>query len=113
MAQIARGETWLADLNPSRGHEQSGKRPCLVISVNMFNQGAAGLVVVLPITSKDKGIPFHVEIEPNDGGLRVKSFIKCEDVRSISVERLDKCWGNVSAEILVSVEDRLRILMGL
>ena len=113
MAQIARGEIWLADLNPSRGHEQSGKRPCLVISVNMFNQGAAGLVVVLPITSKDKGIPFHVEIEPNDGGLRVKSFIKCEDVRSISVERLDKCWGSVSSEILTAVEDRLRILMGL
>ena len=79
----------------------------------MFNQGAAGLVVVLPITSKDKGIPFHVEIEPNDGGLRVKSFIKCEDVRSISVERLDKCWGTVSPEILAEVEDRLRILMGL
>jgi mRNA interferase MazF len=42
----------------------------------MFNQGAAGLVVVLPITSKEKGIPFHVEIAPNEGGLRVKSFIK-------------------------------------
>jgi mRNA interferase MazF len=52
VAQITRGEIWLADLNPSRGHEQAGKRPCLIISVNMFNQGAAGLVVVLPITSK-------------------------------------------------------------
>lgn len=79
----------------------------------MFNQSAAGLVVVLPITSKEKGIPFHVEIAPNDGGLKVKSFIKCEDVRSISVERLDKCWGTVSSEILIVVEDRLRILMGL
>ena len=79
----------------------------------MFNQGAAGLVVVLPITSKEKGIPFHVEIAPNDGGLKVKSFIKCEDVRSISVERLDKYWGTVSSEILIAVEDRLRILMGL
>jgi mRNA interferase MazF len=113
VAQITRGEIWLADLNPSRGHEQAGKRPCLIISVNMFNQGAAGLVVVLPITSKEKGIPFHVEIAPNDGGLKVKSLIKCEDVRSISVERLDKCWGTVSPEILTAVEDRLRILMGL
>jgi mRNA interferase MazF len=113
VVQVSRGEIWLADLNPSRGHEQAGKRPCLIISVDLFNQGAAGVVVVLPITSKEKGIPFHVEIEPNDGGLRVKSFVKCEDVRSISVERLDKCWGTVSSEILIAVEDRLRILMGL
>ncbi len=113
MAQITRGEIWLVDLNPSKGHEQAGKRPCLIISVDLFNQGAAGLVVVLPITSKEKSIPFHVEIAPNNGGLKVKSFIKCEDVRSISVERLDKCWGTVSSDILIAVEDRLRILMGL
>lgn len=113
MAQIARGEVWLADLNPVRGHEQAGKRPCLVISVDLFNQGASGLVVVLPITSKEKGIPFHVELNPPEGGLKVQSFVKCEDVRSISVDRLEKRWGTVSPETLTAVEDRLRILMGL
>jgi mRNA interferase MazF len=110
---IARGEVWLANLNPVKGHEQAGKRPCLVISVDLFNQGASGLVVVLPITSNEKGIPFHVELNPPSGGLRVRSFIKCEDVRSISTERLEDCWGVVSPEILLAVEDRLRILMGL
>jgi mRNA interferase MazF len=92
VAQIARGEVWLADINPVRGHEQAGKRPCLVISVDLFNQGASGLIVVLPITSKEKGIPFHVELNPPEGGLKVQSFVKCEDVRSISVERLEKRW---------------------
>ena len=96
-----------------RGHEQAGKRPCLVISVDLFNQGASGLVVVLPITSNDKGIPFHIKINSPDGGIKTQSFIKCEDVRSISVERLDKCWGTVSSETLAAVEDRLKILMGL
>ncbi|WP_341275520.1 type II toxin-antitoxin system PemK/MazF family toxin [Microcystis flos-aquae] len=62
MAEITRGEIWLADLNPVRGHEQAGKRPCLVISADLFNQGASGLVVVLPVTSKDKGIPFHLKM---------------------------------------------------
>lgn len=95
MAQIARGEIWLADLNPVKGHEQAGKRPCLVMSVDLFNQGASGLVVVLPITSKDKSIPFHVKIDPPEGGIKTQSFIKCEDVRSISVERLGKRWGSV------------------
>jgi len=79
----------------------------------LFNQGASGLVIVLPITSKDQGIPFHVELNPPEGGLKVRSFVKCEDVRSISVERLEKRWGAVLAETLAAVEDRLRILMGL
>jgi mRNA interferase MazF len=113
MAQLTRGEIWLVDLNPVRGHEQAGKRPCLIISVDLFNQGASGLVVVIPITSKAKNIPFHVEINPPEGGLKIQSFIKCEDVRSISVERLEKCWGAISPEIMTEVEDRLKILMGL
>lgn len=113
MTVISRGEVWLIDLNPVRGHEQAGKRPCLVISVNLFNQGSSGLAVVLPITSKNKEIPFHVEINPPQAGLKMQSFIKCEDVRSISIERFDKKFGTVSEETLVAVEERLRILMGL
>lgn len=113
MSKINRGESWLVDLNPVRGREQAGRRPCLVISVDLFNQGAAGLIVVLPITSKAKGIPFHVQIDAPEGGVRVTSFIKCEDVRSISVERLEKRWGTVSTQTLETVEDRLKILMGL
>ena len=69
--------------------------------------------VVLPITSKDKGIPFHVEVNPPEGGLTQKSFVKCEDVRSISVERLDKKWGIVSETTMSMIEERLRILLGL
>ena len=113
MVRVARGDIWLVDLNPVRGHEQAGKRPCLIISVDLFNQGASGLAVVLPITSKEKGIPFHVELNPPEGGLKVRSFIKCEDVRSISIERLENRWGTVSLETLAAIEDRLRILMGL
>lgn len=113
MVQPARGEVWLTDLNPVKGHEQAGKRPCLIVSVDLFNQGASGLIVVLPITSREKRIPFHVELNPPEEGLKVRSFIKCEDVRSISIERIEKRWGLVSSETLAAVEDRLRILMGL
>ena len=51
MSSPARGEVWLADLNPVRGHEQAGRRPVLVVSEDLFNQGPAGLAVVLPLTS--------------------------------------------------------------
>jgi len=109
----SRGEVWLVDLNPTRGHEQAGKRPCLVISVDLFNQGPAGLVVVLPVTSKGKGVSSHVAVSPPEGGLTRPSFIKCEEVRSIAVERLIQRYGIVSPETMAAVEDRLRILLGL
>ena len=103
----------MVDLNPTRGHEQAGIRPGLVISVDKFNHGLAGLVVMLPITTKAKGIPFHVRIDPPEGGLKMKSFIKCEEVRSIAKERLSRWLGKISINSMVEVEDRLRILLNL
>jgi mRNA interferase MazF len=108
-----RGEIWLVDLNPTRGHEQAGRRPGLVVSVDLFNQGPAGLAVVIPITTREKGIPFHVEIKIPEGGLTKRSFIKCEDIRSISKERLAQKLGRVSRSTMAAVEDRLRILLDL
>ena len=113
MARPARGEVWFVDLNPVRGHEQAGRRPALVISVDGFNRGPADLVVVLPVTSREKGIPFHVEISPPEGGVRAHSFVKCEDVRSVATERLRSRLGAVSPQTMEAVEDRLRILLGL
>jgi mRNA interferase MazF len=109
----ARGDIWLADLNPIKGREQAGMRPCLVVSVNIFNQSPAELVIVIPLTTRAKGIRTHVPLAPPEGGVREQSFIKCEDVRSISTERLSSRWGAVSAATMRTVEDCLRILMGL
>jgi mRNA interferase MazF len=108
-----RGEIWLLDLNPVRGREQSGMRPCLVISVDPFNQGPASLVIVIPITTKDRKIRTHLKVSPPEGGVREVCYIKCEDVRSVSTERLASRWGHVASATLQGVEDRLRILMGL
>lgn len=113
MAEPSRGEIWLVDLNPVCGHEQAGRRLALVVSVDGFNHGPAGLVIVIPITTKDKGIPLHVGVFPPEGGLNEQSFIKCEDVRSVAKERLVKCLGRVEEGTLAEVEDRLRILLGL
>lgn len=113
MLQPSRGEIWLVDLNPTRGHEQAGNRPGLIVSVDLFNHGPADLAVLAPLTTREKGIPFHVEVHPPEGGLKKKSFIKCEDVRSVAKERLSQRLGTVSPETLVEVEDRLRILLDL
>jgi mRNA interferase MazF len=82
------GEVWLCELDPVRGHEQAGRRPALVVSPDRFNQGPAGLVIVVPLTTRDRRVPLHVAIDPPEGGLRGRSFALCEMVRSIAIERL-------------------------
>lgn len=88
-------------------------RPCLVISVDAFNQSGAELLIAIPMTTRHKGIRTHVVVVPPEGGLKEQSYVKCEDVRSLSKERFHARWGAVSASTLVRVEDCLRILMGL
>ncbi len=109
----ARGDIWLADLNPVRGHDQAERRPVLVVSVDPFNHSRADLVVVVPITSTLRGIPFHVVVQPPEGGLTGVSALLCDAVRSISKDRLLSRWGSVLPATMAMVEDRLRVLMGL
>jgi mRNA interferase MazF len=109
-----RGEIWNADLDPTRGREQAGRRPVLVVSTDRFNEGPAELVVVLPITSKAKGIPGHVALNAGgSSGLRTQSFAMVEAIRCVSRERLAKRLGEVPGDALLEVERRLRILLEL
>ena len=68
-ANPSRGEIWLLKTDPSQGREQAGSRPALVISVDAFNHGPADLATVLPVTSRAKGITFHVALAPPEGGI--------------------------------------------
>lgn len=111
--QPSRGEVWHADLNPIRGHEQAGMRPVLIVSTNDFNHGLADLVIIVPLTRTGKRLPFRVQIDPPNGGVRETSYALCDSVRSISKERLDVRWGAVSAEVMAQVEDHLTILLEL
>ena len=111
--QPLRGEIWTIDLNPVKGHEQAGKRPCLIVSDDRFNDSFAGLAMALPITTKRKKVPWHVRVAPPEGGLRKHSYIKCEDLRSLSVNRLGKRMGAISRETMLNVEDKLKILLDL
>jgi len=112
-ASPARGEIWLVDLDPVRGHEQAGKRPVLVVSIDHYNQSRADLAVVLPVTSTIRQLPLHVTISPPEGGLTNASSILCDGLRSISKQRFVRCWGRITPATLAAVEDRLRILLNL
>jgi mRNA interferase MazF len=113
MSAPLRGDVWFLDLDPVRGREQAGRRPVLVMSADEFNAGPADLAIVVPLTSRDKRVRSHVPIEPPEGGLAVRSFATCEDLRSVSRERFGRRLGAVTPGTLAAVGARLRVLLGL
>lgn len=113
MKHPSRGEVWQVGLDPTKGREQKGTRPALVISVDKFNHGPAELVIVIPITTKDKRVASHVFVSKDEGGLDDDSYIKVEDIRSISTERLLYCRGIVSYPTIEKVQQILRVLLKL
>ena len=114
MPEPLRGEVWLARLDPIEGHEQGGNRPVLVVSADPFNKGPAGRVVVVPITSTRKGIPWHFDIDPPEGGLQSPSTLLCDQIRTLAKSRFgQKAFGKVSPATMAEVEGRLRLLLQL
>jgi mRNA interferase MazF len=112
-ASPQRGEIWLLDLDPTRGHEQAGRRPALIFSVDAFNAGPADLVFVVPITSHLRPIPTQVVLRPPEGGIKTESAILCDALRSVSKQRLCSRWGRIAPHTMNEVADRVRILLGL
>jgi mRNA interferase MazF len=110
----SRGEIWLANLDPTRGHEQAGTRPVLIVSTNSFNHGPADLAFVLPLTTKNRRNALHISVAVPEGAVIATSYIMCDSLRCIARERLGpRAWGRISNQTMEQVEDRLRILLEL
>ncbi len=108
---LIRGSVWLVDLDPTVGHEQAKMRPCLVISANTYNHGCAGLAVIMPITSCYRELYWNVSINPPEGGLNKKSYVICDQVRSLSLMRFSTKWlGFVNDYTMEQIEERLKVL---
>jgi mRNA interferase MazF len=105
------GDVWFADLDPTRGREQAGRRPVLVISVDQLGTGPSELALVVPLTRTGRPSPLYVPIEPPEGGLRERSHAMPEMVRSLWRGRLRERWGRVSADTLESVSAHVRLLI--
>ena len=99
MARILRGDIFWADLNPTKGHEQAGVRPVVIISHDVFNN-KSGTVIAMAITSQPPRAGFPLTYELKSGGLPKKSWVKISQVRTISTSRLDNKVGQVDSEDL-------------
>jgi mRNA interferase MazF len=108
-----RGEIWFADFSLVRGHEQGGRRPALVVSNDLLHLGPSKLVGLVPLTTRDRGIPAHIAIAPPEGGLSQPSVIMCDQTRIQSQARLHHYIGLVTPVTLTAVEYWLRIFFDL
>jgi mRNA interferase MazF len=108
----SRGEIWVVDLHPARASDARAVRRALVISVNELNHGAAGIATVLPMSDVDQHIATHVRVPTGEAGLTKDGFVKCEEVRSMSIERFTNRIGIVKATTLAAVMGNVRVLLG-
>lgn len=89
MARILRGDIYWADLEPVRGREQSGRRPVLVLSREIFNE-RSGTVIALAITSQSQKSGFPLSYALPDKLLPKPSWVKISQIRTLSTERIGK-----------------------
>ncbi len=108
-----RGEVWGVDLDPTKGREQAGIRPALVVSDDALNSGPRGLVIVCPITGTDRGIQTQIPVAPPEGGLSKPSVIMIEQLRSVSMSRLGHRLGKVAPETMGMVDQVLGLVLSL
>ena len=111
MARILRGEIRWADLNPTRGHEQAGHRPVLILSQEVFNQ-RSGTVIAVAITGQPQtaGFPLTLEIVSRD--LPKRSWIKISQIRTLAVERIGRRLGQATPEEVTRVVEGLNEIIG-
>ncbi len=87
MARILRGEIRWAQLDPARGNEQTGQRPVLILSQDVFNS-RSGTVIAMALTSQEPRAGFPLTLESRATGLPKQSWIKISQIRTLATERL-------------------------
>jgi mRNA interferase MazF len=100
---------WI-DLDPTVGHERSGRRPAIVLSPHNYN-AAAGLCVICPIASRVRDYPFEAKL-PHDAGFR--GVVLADRPRSISWEKRPiQHAGRAPDIVLTEVRERLAAVLGI
>jgi mRNA interferase MazF len=111
MARILRGDVRWADLNPTKGKEQAGIRPVLILSHDVFNE-RSGTVIAMAITSQPQKAGFPLTFELGTDKLPKRSWVKISQIRTLSVQRIGKKITNLPPEVLDHLIDGLSEIIG-
>jgi mRNA interferase MazF len=100
-----KGDFVTVTFDPQSGHEQKGRRPALVISNTLFNEHT-GLAIVCPLTSTERGFPFHVAVgnDPAISGFVMVEQVKSIDFRARKVKRVGRASDDVLEEVLAILD---------
>jgi mRNA interferase MazF len=111
VAGILRGDIVWANLDPTIGNEQQGLRPVLVVSQDIFNE-KSGTVIAMAITSKPQKAGFPLTMQLKSKNLPKKSWVKINQIRTLSVQRIGKKLGSAESEELNCILEGLEEIIG-
>ncbi len=104
---LERGDIVWVDFNPTKGREQSGLCPAVVVSPGAYNS-MSGMAIICPMASKSKGFLFEVEVV----GPKGKSFVLTDQFRSVDIkERIEKQSGKVSEYEMSEILAKISVLL--
>lgn len=108
----SRGEIWLINLESGAKSEAHASRTALVLSVNELNHGPAELAIVAPISERNYGIATHVPMPLSQSGKSTRSFVLCEELRSVSTRRFVEKRDSIDEQTMRDVLYTLSVLLG-
>ena len=107
---VMRGEIYWIDWNPARGSEQAGRRPALIVQTDAANTNPRyPNTIVAAVSTSGRAIGTHVPLTPSaQNGLPSRSFVKCEQLITISKSRLQARLGQIDPVELAQIDTALR-----
>ena len=113
---VRRGEIYFVNLNPTKGREQAGERPVLIISNDMINKLPLVVTVIVGTKSDNiqKDFPTNILVTSSESGLPFDTVFLCFQVRSLDPKRFpSKPAGNISEQKMEQVEETIRFCLDL
>jgi mRNA interferase MazF len=98
-------------LDPTRGREQAGRRPVLILSHDVFN-ARSGTVIAVALTSQEPRAGFPLTLESAASGLPKRSWIKISQIRTLAAERIGRRIARASEEELARTIEGLNEIVG-
>ena len=108
--RLAPWQVWLVDFGNPVGHEEGGVRPAVVVGSATHCRFPIGTAIVVPLTTRDRGLDHHVLIDSAESGLARPSWARTEDLTAVSTQRFrrDKPLGTVSPDEVARLSEWLR-----
>jgi mRNA interferase MazF len=111
---VKRGTIVLVSLDPTKGHEQRGARPCVVVTDPAVSSDQRfPMIAVVPVTGTPGEGALYPGLAPGDSGLRLPSWAMIDQLRAVDKRRVTNVFGVVSTDELDAIDDGIRLFLGL